>query len=228
MIILLAMMKMEIEERLEVTEQLFRDGLYLEALQILHRIIEEPSLSDEHLLSHIFYDIGNILMKLGYKNEALSSWKSSLRIFPDHSLQNEILQFVNPYGMVNGEQSVHDDFKAFASVQMARYLALKQQGCFSSLAEADMVMDLISDHWADIIDSGLSNHLSCSQKLGLFHRYHIDFPLLKQVESVEVVFDFQNNRLMESDTICNCGSGLPFYACCGSILDPKEYLIGLK
>jgi urease accessory protein UreE len=58
-----------------------------------------------------------------------------------------------------------DDWTAFASVHLSRYLMAKHRKRFATAAERDMVIDLIRDHWLALGASGALAGKTSSRKL---------------------------------------------------------------
>jgi hypothetical protein len=124
-----------------------------------------------------------------------------------------------------------DDWKAFASIQVTRYLLSKNKRTFSTQAEQDMIYDLVLDHWRLLHETGeLRDHSPC-EKLEVFRKTRIVFPTAviaePHINSPVIAVNFQTRRRIRLDDRCSCGSGLPFMLCCGRTVGEEELLSGL-
>ncbi len=90
-----------------------------------------------------------------------------------------------------------DDWQAFSSIQTARYLLGKNKRTFSTLAEQDMIGDLIRDNWDIMLRSGaLEGKFGCD-KLEAFRSVKIVFP---SVVLQRAACQWPGNRRQFSDT----------------------------
>jgi len=127
-------------------------------------------------------------------------------------------RFGNDYGMVRQSTPELDDWRAFYSVQLQRYLQSKHTRQIVTDAEGDMIKDLIHDHWKQIRARGLLEGRSAEQKLSIFRSVKIIFPFYVSPEILEskvVTVDFLNKSRLAAADRCRCGSGMPFMMCCG-------------
>lgn len=201
---------------------------YRKQLGQYRQMLASCSGENEAEVAELFTRIGHLLLRLGLKEQALSSWRSSLRLQPAHEVREKVLELLNQYGMIRCGSRREDDFKAFASVQIGKYLSRKSKRCFGTLAEADMVMDLISDYWYELERSERLMRMDCSDKVFFFREIRIEFPICNDQSDQCIAYDFRGRRVMEPGDSCHCESGLPYYACCGAIVDPADYINGLK
>ena len=206
----------------------YEEGRLEESLYSFHSLLKECPFEEDEYLSQIFSYLGHILLDFGMDRQALSSLKKSLRASSCDSIKKEVLSLINSYGMIRNNNSFEDDFKAFISIQIKKYLEIKHQHRFGSKAEADMVMELLLDAWDEIKPLTTSMHSNLLNKLKVFKGYKIDFPIMSVNESTVIVFNFTTKRVQKREDECICGSGLPYYACCGSVKEPKDYFLGLK
>lgn len=214
---------------IELAENEYSSGQFELSLERFERLAEYCHIEDHYNLSKIFYHIGNILMELGYQDQAIDSWKSSLRINPEGDIHSKVMNCINQYGMHKNRNSGEDDFKAFASIQISKYLKNKVNPRFGNLAEADVVMELIFESWRELSSQLNLSQIRCHRKIPLFEKYRIDFPIYEVVEQFcEIEFNFKLKRRVKPSDECNCGSHLPYYACCGAIKEPNRLLDGLN
>ncbi len=124
-----------------------------------------------------------------------------------------------------------DDWLAFSSIQTARYLMGKNKRTFSTMAEKDMIADLIHDHWIVLVSSGELEGKSSCDKLNFFRKVSIVFPTAglgePRLDSQVIGVNFQTQKKVELGDRCLCGSGLPFALCCGRTPANEELLTGI-
>ncbi len=142
-----------------------------------------------------------------------------------------LARLTNSYGMERQDSEEEDDWRAFSSIQTARYLMGKNKRTFSTLAEKDMIDDLIRDHWVTLVRTGeLAGKSSCD-KLGFFRKVNIVFPGAgtpeTQLDPQVIGVNFQTHKKVELGERCLCGSGLPFALCCGRTPANEELLTGI-
>jgi hypothetical protein len=188
-------------------------------------------------LHRICLYLGVALKRLGHTETAIRSWVSCQRLRKRGPMRRLLIRFMNQYGMEKQERQEIDDWKAFASIQLSRYLRSKNKRAFATVAEQDMVVDLIRDHWRQIRKDGRLEGLSCAQKHELFSRLRIVFPTVVIPGSPDgpggtsgasiIAVNFQSRRRVGLMDRCFCGSGLPFSLCCGRTPGCAEVLSGL-
>jgi len=205
---------------------LYEENRLKEAIDAFHSLLKKSSADDE--LSKIFYYLGNIFMECGMRCEALSTWKSSLRVLSSPPVKKRVLSIINSYGMVRTDKSVNDDFKAFSSIQLKKYLNGKINSRFGSLAEADMVMELLFEGWSRFQEEYNLLGINPEKKLFLFRGFKIDFPIKIDEGATIIEFNFRTKEVVKGEELCSCGSGLPYFGCCGAVEEPSVYLNGLK
>lgn len=170
------------------------------------------------------------MLRLGHPETAIKSWVSCQRLNKRGRTKNLLARFANSYGMKKQVCLELDDWRAFVSIQLARYLQSKNKHVFSTRAEGDMIVDLIRDHWNSMVISGALVGKSCPEKQALFSRTSIVFPtvLVPAYEGMPIIqVNFHTQRRMGWEDRCYCGSGLPFNQCCGRIPGSEEVLSGV-
>jgi hypothetical protein len=177
-------------------------------------------------LARILYYLGLALERTGRGDLAVMSWVNARKLVRSGAIERAYGRWVNDYGMRRRPTREGDDFAAFKSIQMARYLSKSGSKRFSSRAERDAVNDLIGDAWETLRDRLDLEHLSCTRKLELFRRATVDLPFLCVEDALDsyrepVVGNFRFSKVrsarLSSEDRCTCGSGLPFRACCGRL-----------
>ncbi len=147
------------------------------ALGYLHRSMKKCPVENDIELADLFFYLGVAFNKLGCIVPAVRSWDASMcadkggqaamllrRIFPGERLSN--------------------DKSYFYLIQLSAYLGRKKSGKIDSEAEKDMIIDLISMYWEEIVDSRILKGQCQSEKILIFKDIDIDFPY------TEVNFDF--------------------------------------
>lgn len=171
-------------------------------------------------LERIFYYLAFALLRLGRPNGAVRSFRAATRLrkHPGHSAKM-LRRFVNDYGMVRQESCELDDWRAFYSIHLERYLRSKRTRRVTSDAESDMIRDLIHDYWKRIATEGLLAGRSAQEKLRLFRSVNIIFPFYVMHTDLPddkiIPVDFLSKSRLGGADRCRCGSGIPFMMCCG-------------
>ncbi len=180
----------------------------------------------------MLYLLGCTLNKLGMRNCALKSWSTARRLYKNGFASRCILRYANNYGMAKQETSIEDDWKAFYSVQLYRYIRTKRTRRVGTEAERDMIVDLISDGWRSLLARYRLAGLTSEEKMALFRSVRIIFPAFHFSEATDdepatIPVDFGRKRRIGVDDHCFCGSGLPYKLCCGRIPGEEELLSGI-
>lgn len=171
-------------------------------------------------LERIFYYLGFTLLRLGRQNGAVRSYRAAARLrkHPGHAAQM-LRRLVNDYGMVRQPTGELDDWRAFYSIHLERYLRSKATHRVTSDAEADMIRDLIHDYWKRITKDGLLAGRGAEEKLRLFRSVKIVFPFYVVHADLPddniIPVDFLTKSRIGGTDKCWCGSGIPFMMCCG-------------
>ncbi|MBN1685815.1 MAG: SEC-C domain-containing protein [Spirochaetales bacterium] len=201
------------------------------ALKSFEQALAECPVGRSKELGKILFFLGVTLKKLGLSGCALRSW-SAARKLDKHNFSDKFLErFTNRYGMIRQETPELDDWNAFYSIQLGRYLATKRSKKIGTDAENDMIWDLIREGWNELRQSVDLSILSSCERLALFGNYRIVFPFFsvpaaqESYESIPV--DFTRQRRISFDDKCLCGSGLPYRLCCGRIPCKDELAGGI-
>jgi hypothetical protein len=200
------------------------------ALRVFEEALAQCPASNAHDLYRVCLYLGVALKRLGHTETAIKSWFSCQKLKKRGHMRRMLVHLTNDYGMERQRREETDDWKAFASVQMSRYLLSKHKRVFSTRAEQDMILDLIRDHWKSILLSGVLAEKNCPEKHAYFTRARIVFPtvLLQQPSGQPVIpVNFHTQKRMRLTDRCYCGSGMPFRLCCGRTLGSEEVLRGL-
>jgi len=188
------------------------------ALHLLTNALKECPSEKCSLTARILFYLGIALKRTGHLASALHLWISAYHFKKNRFILKLINRYANGYGMLKQPTPELDDKYAFFSIQINRYLSRKQRRYFSTAAERDVIIELINDFWKMINAKGLLKGKGIAEKRELFTKVTIPFPyfyLPKSLEDSVVSVNFFNERLLDGSNRCFCGSGLPFYMCCG-------------
>lgn len=202
----------------------------MQALDQLVKAVQECPCCKEKKLSHLLFYLGVTLKKLGHSNSAIRFWISSYRVKKNKYAKEMIKRFSNGYGFKKEKNIELDDKKAFFSIQISRYLAKKKSGNFSTQAECDMITDLLEEKWKKIVESGILKQKNIKEKQRCFKNQKIVFPFMvfpKVLGDAVIKVDFKQGNKVSDDERCVCGSGLPYYRCCGRASSIEEIAGGL-
>jgi hypothetical protein len=200
-------------------------GAVLHFAQALQRC--PVSRSDD--LAKLLYYLGIALKRLGLSNSAVRSWIAAHRARRQRHTQELLARFSNSYGMAKQSCEDQDDWKAFYSIQLMRYLRGFNRRTLSSDAERHMLLDIIRTYWDKLAESGALRGKSPAEKSEIFKKTCIDFPLFFQGNIADPVVrvDFATGKKQRPADKCFCGSGLPYLACCGRTPGEDELMIGV-
>jgi len=183
-------------------------------------------------MARILFYLGLALDRSGQSGLAAKSWVNARKLVRSGPLADMYSRWINGYGMRKSGSSLLDDYRAFQSIQVFRYLSKRGAGRFCSEAARDVVYSVIDDAWRLIAKSRILTALSCSQKISLFKKAKLDFPYmyaedLLRPDCEPIVGNFNGKRpgaplRLSGDDSCPCGSGLPFRQCCGRLYSCVE------
>ncbi|HUV07266.1 MAG TPA: hypothetical protein VMX75_06020 [Spirochaetia bacterium] len=200
------------------------------ALKCFYAALRDCPVSQTRELSRILFYLGITLKRLGCLDGAIKSWLGSQRLTKDYYSLKMIKRFANFYGMERQRSEALDDWRAFYSIHMVRYLNGKRTKRFCCKAERDMIKDLIGDSWKSLKMRGILKDKSPEEKKRVFRGVRIVFPFLLLHENQDnpiIHVDFHNKRLVEPGDRCPCGSGLSFMGCCGRLPGETELQSGI-
>lgn len=201
------------------------------ALGCFQKALEECPADQSADLAKIFLYIGLALKKLGMLDSALRSWNVGRKLEP-HGFSGKLFErFANAYGMQKQRTEEMDDWKAFYSVHLERYLQHKRSGRIGTEAEKDMIHDLIFDYWTDFSRTGILRGKSAREKMVLFRSVKILFPFFVVPEKLEervIPVHFTEKKRISAGDLCFCGSNLPYFLCCGRTPGEEELLHGFN
>lgn len=202
-----------------------------EALRHFEHALNACPVASKKQLAEVLYLLGATLHKLSMTNCALKSWAAAGRLYKRGYAARAIRRFSNAYGMAKQRSVEADDWKAFYSVQLAKYISRKRSGRIGTDAERDMIHDLILDAWKQVRAGYRIDSLDVREKLVLFRGVKVVFPSF-HVPSEEqsgraIPVDFGRKQRIGADDHCFCGSGLPYKLCCGRLPGREELESGV-
>jgi hypothetical protein len=202
-----------------------------DAVKSLQRALEHCPPSHPRELYRVCFYLGIALRRLGFSQSAIKSWMSCQRLNKRGHTRKMLSRFTNCYGMERQESSEADDWQAFSSIQTARYLLGKNKRSFATMAEKDMIGDLIRDSWQELLDSGALREKGGCEKMEVFRGVRIVFPSVVVAEphmsGPVIAVNFQTKKKVRLSDRCLCGSGLPYILCCGRTPGKEEIMSGL-
>jgi len=202
-----------------------------DAIHFLQKALERCPASSSRDLYRICLFLGVALNRMGFSQSAIKSWISCQRLNKRGHTRKMLARLTNRYGMERQASAEKDDWHAFSSIQIARYLMSKNKRTFSTMAEKDMITDLIRDSWGSLRASGGLDGKSTCEKMDHFRRVMIVFPTSLPTEpslnGAVIGVNFQTKKKLELEERCSCGSGLPFMLCCGRTPANEELLSGI-
>jgi hypothetical protein len=182
-------------------------------------------------LSRLLYYQGMALRRLGYENTAIRCWVAGRKAWKSRKIQRLLGGCANSYGMAKQNCVEKDDWQAFYALQQARYLARFWRHFPAVLppGERALLKTLIYSHWISLKDSGLLEGRSSAEKKALFRNYTIDFPFVSARPLGEPLIEvnFRTKRKIRDGEACYCGSGLPYFSCCGRTPGAEELQSGI-
>jgi len=201
-----------------------------DAVKSLQTALEECPPSNSRGLYKICLYLGVALQRIGLPESAIKSWISSQRLNKRGPTRKMLARYTNCYGMERQDSTEADDWQAFSSLQTLRYLLGKHKRAFSTLAEHDMIRDLIKDSWKELRDSVDLGSMSGCDKLSMFRSVRIVFPTVvlaePHLDGPVIAVNFQTKQKVGLNDRCSCGSGMPFMLCCGRTPGKEELLSG--
>ena len=196
------------------------------AIRLLRSAVDSCPASDRAELSRRLYWLAIALRRLGKDGLAIKALSSAQRLSPRGRARDMYERVANGYGMPKAACAEHDDYRAFCSIQIRRYLDGVPDRRFQSQEEIDAVLKVIADAWIRLSAAVPLDAASCDDKLKAFRDAGVEYPALRERRAARresiVVADFVRGRAVQPDDRCTCGSGLPYRMCCGRTRFPYE------
>ncbi len=197
------------------------------ALRLLRSAVDACPASDRTGLSRRLYWLSIALRRLGKDGLAIKALASAQRLAPRGRARDMYERVANDYGMPRAACAEHDDYRAFCSIQIRRYLEGVPDRRFENQQEIDAVLTMIADAWLKLGSVQSLEAASCDEKLKVFRNAGIEYPALRERRELPrgtvIAADFVHGKALQPDDRCTCGSGLPYRMCCGRVRLPYEY-----
>jgi hypothetical protein len=200
------------------------------ALPLMREAVAGCPVHLHHELARRLYWLSLVLFKLGRDGPAVKALASAQKLDRRGYGRAMYNRKVNGYGMPRASCTEHDDYKAFFSIQVRRYLAAVPGRRFASQEELEEILKLIAAAWVRLEKTGDRPEGSCADKLDAFREVRIDFPALRERQTVTMArtlaANFRTGEPVYAHSRCPCGSGLAYSRCCGRIRMPFELDLG--
>jgi tetratricopeptide (TPR) repeat protein len=197
------------------------------AMRLLRSAVDACPASDRIELSRRLYWLSIALRRLGKDGLAIKALASAQRLAPRGRARDMYESVANDYGMPRAACAEHDDYRAFCSIQIRRYLEGVPERRFENQQEIDAVLTMIADAWLKLGSAHTLEAASCDEKLKAYKNAGIEYPALRERRAKShgtvITADFVHGKALRPDDRCTCGSGLPYRMCCGRIRLPYEY-----
>jgi len=193
------------------------------ALAFIRQSVEQIPPSCEQELSKALYWLSIALLHMDQRELAIKSLANAQKLRRQSFARKFYVRHVNEYGMVKRPTAELDDLYAFISIQLSSYLMKRPSHRFNSEAEHATVLKLILESWKQLARSEEFASLECGEKLQLFKKLKIDFPIFGAYSTALRFKDRQNLfQGHDSAKACPCGSGLNYMQCCGRVQGLSE------
>ncbi len=199
------------------------------AILFFSRAVQNCPLSRSADLTKALYYLGIALQRIGYGSSAIRSWVTSQRMKKHGHTRALLDRFCNDYGMAKQDCAAQDDWQAFYSIQLMRYLRGFKKRTLSDRSERSMIYDIVREAWKGLQASGALEGRTPEEKYEIFQNTKIEFPLFYygRLRDPIVRVNFSEGRRYKPGDPCPCGSGLQFSRCCGRNPGEDELSIGL-
>jgi hypothetical protein len=199
------------------------------AILFFSRAVQNCPVNRSDELTKALYYLGIALRRAGFGNSAIRSWVTSHKMKRSKHIRALLDRFCNSYGMAKQDCEAQDDWQAFYSIQLTRYLRGFKKRTLSDRSERSMISDIIREAWEQLQSSGELEGCSAEEKYEIFQKTKIDFPLFyySRLRDPVVQVNFSAGRRIKPGDPCLCGSGLLFGCCCGRNPGGDELSIGL-
>ncbi len=194
------------------------------ALAHLRAAVDATPAACADRLSRALYWLSVALFRLDRKELGVKSLASAQKLRRRGFARSAYLTRSNEYGMPRRPTPELDDFYAFASIQMAAYLARKHRARFESHVEREAVTLLVAQAWKDLLRSGRLHGMECGAKLIVFRQVEPGFDGVgmsagsmvagSKVAGSKVAGTRIIRASFGSPGRCTCGSGLDSARCC--------------
>ena len=175
-------------------------------------------------MARILFYLGMTMRKLGLRDPSIRSWSAAQRIRKRGFGRKMLGRYTNAYGMERQTTTEEDDWQAFRSVQLRRYLRSRKKRRFRNGTEAALLNEIVHRKWEDLRRTRHLSAMSSADKSALFKSLQID--VAHGQEPIPV--SFATGKRVAFDDRCPCGSGRSYGSCCGRTEGVEEYTTGTQ
>lgn len=194
-----------------------------QALAFLRQSVEQTPPSCEQELSKALYWLSIALLQMDQRDLAVKSLANAQKLRRQSYARKFYVHHVNEYGMVKRPTRELDDLYAFTSIQLSSYLVKRPSHRFGSEAEHSAVLKLILEAWKQLSRSDEFASLECGEKLQLFKKLKIEFPVYGSYsQNLRFRDRHEVSAALDGPKVCSCGSGLSYMQCCGRVRGLSE------
>jgi hypothetical protein len=147
------------------------------ALCSFQKAVKDCPVRNSRELSAILFYTGLALRKLGLTGDAMRSWCAALDLEPGGPSARHIRSYGCILAKTAPQPAGDEGWRDFHAIQLERYLCAKRSHTIGTLAEHDMIEDLLGDAYRGLLASGRLASLDRDA-------------LLKEYRSVEIIFPF--------------------------------------
>gem|GEM_PF-4292478 len=155
------------KEQLEKGKQYLFGQESRRALEELQQAMEQCPEENTMDLSEIMFFLGAAYRSLGYDDSAYQCWENAAMLRDSEDEDFDL------------------DWKAFFRIQLVKYLSAKKAQKFSSLAESDMIHDLIKGAWSEVKHEESLAGCDFHQRCRYYRSVRIVFPRIETPEDGE-------------------------------------------
>jgi len=151
---------MECQKLLNEGKELLFTQKAHEAMNRFKNALEVCECGNNIVLGEILFYLGLAFKKMGHEGYARRCWLNAFKI---RDINNE-------------GNSQNAEWEMFHSIQLSRYLSQKKDFQFDTLAEGDMVHDLIKTTWLEICTLPQLKSMSSDDRVNYYYTITIVFP----------------------------------------------------
>jgi len=149
------------------------------AIAPLRKAVDLSSITNRVQLERSLYWLSIALIRVGRTALAIKALASARQVMPRGKGAVLYKRLTNDYGMPKSGCCGHDDYRAFFSIQVRRYLATVADGKFASSLEMDTVLEMIAAAWLQFRRSHDIESMECAKKVKLYEGLRLQFPSLR-------------------------------------------------
>ncbi len=149
------------------------------AVALLRQAVDLCSVDNRFQLERSMYWLAIALIRLGRNPLAIKSFANARHLVPHGKSAAMYKRLTNDYGMPKSSCCDQDDYQAFFSIQVRRYLVTVPGGKFATRPEMDTVLQMIAGTWLEFKRLHDIAAIECGKKVKLYEGIRIQFPQLR-------------------------------------------------